>query len=154
MILVTLVLLGVGIWGVISLETRFDSTWFLPPSSYLSQWFTASKTYFPSDGELVTVYVSDIDYRNELDKMADLVARLSGETEIIRTVTSWFPDYKEYLNGNLGANVPLEVLDAKNFSELTAHFLFAPAGLKYQPNFYTEEDPDCGLPLSKILVRI
>ena len=30
---------------------EFDPTWFLPPTSYLRQWFEASDTFFPSDGE-------------------------------------------------------------------------------------------------------
>ena len=30
---------------------EFDPIWFLPPTSYLRQWFEASDTFFPSDGE-------------------------------------------------------------------------------------------------------
>ena len=30
---------------------EFDATWFLPPTSYLRQWFTANNQYFPSTGE-------------------------------------------------------------------------------------------------------
>ena len=30
---------------------EFDPIWFLPPSSYLRQWFEASDTFFPSEGE-------------------------------------------------------------------------------------------------------
>ena len=49
-ILSTLSLLGVAIWGVVELETKFEAEWFLPPDSYLIKWFDASKEYFPSDG--------------------------------------------------------------------------------------------------------
>ena len=47
-------MLGVAIYGVTLLETKFEAEWFLPPDSYLTKWFDASKQYFPSDG--VKVY--------------------------------------------------------------------------------------------------
>ena len=47
-------MLGVAIYGVTLLETKFEAEWFLPPDSYLTKWFDASKEYFPSDG--VKVY--------------------------------------------------------------------------------------------------
>jgi hypothetical protein len=43
-------MLGVAIYGVTLLETKFEAEWFLPPDSYLIKWFDASKGYFPSDG--------------------------------------------------------------------------------------------------------
>ena len=30
---------------------EFDATWFLPPTSYLRQWFAANDQHFPSTGE-------------------------------------------------------------------------------------------------------
>ena len=41
-ILVTLTFLGVAIWGTVSLEVRFESIWFLPPDTYLRQWYEAT----------------------------------------------------------------------------------------------------------------
>ena len=46
-IIVTLGILGVGIYGNILLRQEFDPTWFLPADTYLSKWFTANKKYFP-----------------------------------------------------------------------------------------------------------
>ena len=34
-----------------SIVQEFNPIWFLPPTSYLRQWFEASDTFFPSDGE-------------------------------------------------------------------------------------------------------
>ena len=45
--------LGCGMWGLALLETRFESIWFLPETSYLRQWFDAKQTYFPGNGEQV-----------------------------------------------------------------------------------------------------
>jgi hypothetical protein len=39
----TAALTGLGIWGNLLLEQRFDPTWFLPPDSYLARWFNANQ---------------------------------------------------------------------------------------------------------------
>ena len=44
-------LLGGGVYGTTQLQQEFDPTWFLPPTSYLRQWFEANDQFFPSDGE-------------------------------------------------------------------------------------------------------
>ena len=49
-------MLGVAIWGVTELETKFEAEWFLPQESDLIKWFDASKTYFPSDGVQVRTW--------------------------------------------------------------------------------------------------
>jgi hypothetical protein len=56
--LATSSLLGVAIWGVTLLETRFEAQWFLPPDSYLNKWFDASKQYFPSEGVQVKLFLT------------------------------------------------------------------------------------------------
>ena len=100
--MVTLALLGVGIWGTIELEVRFESVWFLPPSSYLAKWYSADEEFFPSEGEVVTVYMTELDYPGELDKIEDLVYSLDNATDIVASTNSWWPEYKDYLNNNLG----------------------------------------------------
>ena len=37
-LIVTLGLLGVSVWGNIELRQEFDPMWFLPKTSYLGQW--------------------------------------------------------------------------------------------------------------------
>lgn len=45
-ILLTVCLTGIGIWGNVLLEQKFDPTWFLPPDSYLGLWFKANRVSF------------------------------------------------------------------------------------------------------------
>ena len=45
--IVTLSILGAGIYGNILLRQLFDPTWFVPPDTYLGKWFLANKKYFP-----------------------------------------------------------------------------------------------------------
>ena len=56
-IIVTLGILGVGIYGNILLRQEFDPTWFLPADTYLSKWFTANKKYFPFGKFLHTIII-------------------------------------------------------------------------------------------------
>ena len=39
------------VFFTVTIVQEFDPTWFLPPSSYLRQWFEANSRYFPTDGE-------------------------------------------------------------------------------------------------------
>ena len=57
-IIVTLGILGVGIYGNILLRQEFDPTWFLPADTYLSKWFTANKKYFPFGKFLHTIIIT------------------------------------------------------------------------------------------------
>ena len=54
--LVLLISMGlgtIGIWGNILLEQQFDPTWFLPPGSYLYNWTKLNREYFPYGGDKV-----------------------------------------------------------------------------------------------------
>ena len=42
-LLLSSALLGCGIWQATELKQEFQSIWFLPPTSYLRQWFEASE---------------------------------------------------------------------------------------------------------------
>ena len=101
-ILLTLAGAGYGAWGVFLLDTRFESVWFLPETSYLRQWFEAKDRHFPGSGELVKVHMTGLDYPRELAKIKSLVANLEGATDIISEVDAWYPVYEAYLNHHIG----------------------------------------------------
>eukprot|EP00095_Tigriopus_kingsejongensis_P000432 maker-scaffold171_size289870-snap-gene-1.38 protein:Tk00432 transcript:maker-scaffold171_size289870-snap-gene-1.38-mRNA-1 annotation:"conserved hypothetical protein" len=152
---ITLALLGVGIWGTVELEVRFESVWFLPPDSYLRKWFESRAEYFPNNGEVVTVYLTDIDYPQELMKIDNLAKDLMGATDIIRSSSPWFPEYQEYVNDHIGfgdnaIGIPGDQLNQEQFNNFTSRFLTSPMGSRWQPNFYPEEELICGSPLSAL----
>ena len=49
-IVIVMVITGFGIWGNILLKQKFDQSWFLPPETYLAQWFKANAKFFPFAG--------------------------------------------------------------------------------------------------------
>ena len=138
--LVTLTLLGIGIWGAVSLEVRFESIWFLPKESYLRLWYETEEVYFPGDGEIATLYMTDLNYPEELDKIENLVSNLSAIPENIKSVSSWYPGLKTYINDAVGVaddgvGVPQEILSLTNFNNYTSMFLFSPDGSKMATKF-------------------
>ncbi len=148
-------LLGVAIWGVTQLEVRFEPIWFLPPDSGLVAWFEAEESHFPSDGALVTVYMTDLDYPTELDKIEGLVFDLANATDIVSDVDDWyFPDYKTFVNDKIGfagrfpPGIPQVDLSLEQFSNFTSAFLFSPTGAKWANDFYPTSPAQCGEPLS------
>ena len=120
----TLVVLACGIWQATLLEQEFQSIWFLPPSTYLRQWFDANSKYFPGDGERVTVYLAEIDFPRSMEKIEKLVSTLKDSTDIIKSVDSWYPAFKEFSNNNLDSNIPDEALNNATFNADLTQFLY------------------------------
>ena len=52
----TVALFGVNVWGVVELEQYFDRNWFFPSDSYAFLFSQAQARYFPEDGAAGAVY--------------------------------------------------------------------------------------------------
>ena len=87
-ILTTIAITGLAIWGNINLEQRFDPAWFLPQDTYLSKFVIAYKKYFPSGGDRVTLYCSGIDPAGEFEKLNKLATDIRDQTDIVDSVDS------------------------------------------------------------------
>ena len=98
--MLTCVITALSLWGNVKLEQRFDPAWFLPQDTYLAQFVTAYKKYFPSKGDRVTIYCSGIDPINEFEKLNKLAADIRNQTDIVdsATVDSWTFKFTEYYN--------------------------------------------------------
>lgn len=82
--------MGIGIWGLTQLETKFESSWFLPQESYVAKWVRANKEYFPNEGERVTVYIAGVNYSSDLSKIGHFVNDLENRKDIVSSVNAWF----------------------------------------------------------------
>jgi predicted RND superfamily exporter protein len=148
-VIVTVAVTGVGIWGNYSLEQKFVPAWFLPPDSYLSKWFVANERYFPFGGDRVTVWCSGLDYVNELEQINNLVLTLANQTDIIDNVDSWTTKYLEYIQlpsyslSSWDGDFKQFGNDSYFYHKLT-QFIFSPMGAKYRGQFKFEFEPWCG----------
>ena len=156
-VLISLGITGVGVWGNVLLEQKFVPAWFLPPDSYLSKWFVANEVYFPFGGDRVTVWCSGLDYVNEMEQINNLALTLANQTDIIDNVDAWTTQYLDYIQ------LPSYSLsswdgDYKQFSndsyfyhKLT-QFMFSPRGAKYRSQIKFEFEPWCGYTAPNIMM--
>ena len=151
-------LLGCGVWQLTLLQQEFQTVWFLPASSYLRQWFEANSRYFPGDGERVVVYMAEMDWPEDLARVEKLVTDLSQAENIIQSVDSWYPAFRNFSNTNLGSDIPNTALDNLTFNSHLTQFLYnadpTTLGLRFIPNFkfLEEQEVECGVPAPDILL--
>lgn len=133
-------MIGAGIWGAVSLRQEFSPIWFLPRTSYLYHWFQAMDRHFPRDGELGTVYFSNVSLPRELPALRDLAADLRTSPYITR-VDAWYSVLDVYLMESLDYyNVTLteEVLH-----DALGIFLHSKSGAQFNNNFLFEDELTC-----------
>ncbi len=63
-LVVTVILLGLSIWGVTQLEAEFDPNVFVNPGTYLRDYLENKDKYFPSNGMVGSVYIADVKVNN------------------------------------------------------------------------------------------
>ena len=102
-ILLTLVLLGISVWGNVLLRQEFNPIWFLPSESYLAQWHKYNSIYFPSQGEKVNLFMENLDLPSELSKLERVHRQLAEQEDIINSLDSWYLDFKKYMNDHFYA---------------------------------------------------
>ncbi|XP_066275211.1 patched domain-containing protein 3-like [Branchiostoma lanceolatum] len=100
-LLAVFAILGVSIWGFINLKQNFRPSWALAPDSYLRRYWEKTEAYSFDDGEPVYIYIGDIDYHGEREKLHSLYQRFEDDSYVTDgTVTSWFEDFKTWVKSN------------------------------------------------------
>jgi len=99
----TAVLLGAGGWGLALLRQEFDPAWFLPPDSYLSEYLTASRRFYPGDGEPATVFLSGVNHSANLGAIAALVDQIERQ-DVVQEVDAWYPLFQTYANSHFNTS--------------------------------------------------
>ena len=95
--LLTAVILGFNVWGSVLMRQEFNPLWFIPSSTYLSQYFTQLQKYYPSSGELATIYIKSNNLSQHLHDFEDLITTLNNQTDIVHHVDSWFSGFKDFV---------------------------------------------------------
>ena len=80
----------------------FSRLWFIPKSTYLSQYFNTIDNYYPNNGEMATVYVKSDNLSHHLNHLEDLISSLKNETTIVSRVDDWFAGYKYFTGKRQG----------------------------------------------------
>ena len=150
-LILTSVFLSFGIWGNVLLRQEFDPTWFLPPETYLSQWFRLNKQYFPNQGEKGTIYFNNVKLPAEIHNIEDLASDLKNQSAIA-SVETWTKQYQEYVFSNNIINISQEItsISDEEFRQTLTQFLFSPSGASFRRRFRFSGDLVCGDPAPDI----
>ncbi|XP_071522307.1 patched domain-containing protein 3-like [Panulirus ornatus] len=141
-LLATAVLLSVSSWGLSNLRQEFDPIWFLPQDSYLYEFFTKQRYFYPSSGDQGTIYFGNISFLSELSKIEDLTTSLKN-SEYIVEVDSWYDKYKRYWKKQ-GYQVPDPKQTEDDILDQLTQFLYSPSGSAYRNrNFRFSSDLNC-----------
>ena len=101
----TFTCLGFAIWGLTQLETRFESSWFLPQDSYIGLWESASAKYYSNAGERVTIYVSNVNYSSDISKIGRFVTELEQEKSIVDSLNTFYTPFFQFALDNFDVNI-------------------------------------------------
>ncbi|XP_027212085.2 patched-related protein 9 [Penaeus vannamei] len=147
---VTFALLAVSGWGLSNLRQEFNPVWFLPQNSYLFKFLMKQEYYYPTSGELGTIYFGHMNYLEELPKIDKLMIAMQ-ENEDISEIDSWYLSYKKYWEKQ-GYEVPDPEETQEEFLDQLSMFLHSPSGSKYQAkNFNFDGKVNCTDPAPPIL---
>lgn len=137
---VTLTFLGIGIWGLTELETKFESSWFLPQESYIAKWERASADYFSNAGKRVTVYVTDVNFSTDISKIGQFVTELEKSDTVVSSINTFYPSFYDYVLEYYGTEINSTDLETEaEIYEKLGYYLWSPGGngqnARYQASF-------------------
>ena len=161
--IVTVSALGVGTYGLITMQTHFDETKLLPPGSYVGKWYDSHKKMYPSAGFDAKIYTGAMNPNTDLEEMNALVNGLqlaAKNTNYLENVDSWWAEFKKFLlekyrivdwKKQLLVKSTGEKKKDRSFYALLSEFLFTPIGAKYQDHFVLNGTLACGSPSPEVL---
>ncbi|XP_076462610.1 patched domain-containing protein 3-like isoform X2 [Babylonia areolata] len=122
-LLSTLTLFGVNVWGFVELEQYFDRNWFFPTDSYAFQFSKARSLYFPDDGADGAIYCGNIDYFGSQSKFDSVYSQFTTSPYIYNgTTDSWFQSLTTWLGSTTDTSV-LAMVDANKYPNTEVDFV-------------------------------
>ncbi|XP_072018587.1 uncharacterized protein [Amphiura filiformis] len=155
-LVITFCLFGVCLWGTVTWEQNFDLKWFLPADGDTRAYFTATEKYFPTNGVGTAIYLDEVDYYNERDKMDALYQNFMNSVWIqSSSVSSWYESYESWLSIAKADDPDLNAdMWPKNETVLydwLDEFLASPYGFRFSNNILFNEDESSN---DKIIVSL
>ncbi|GFR92001.1 patched domain-containing protein [Elysia marginata] len=114
-VLVSLGLLSVNIYGVVHLEQFFDRNWLLNDGSYAKNFITAMDKHFPDSGLTGYVFCGNVDYWGRQTEFEALGTAMDSSSVIYDSSTdSWFSALTSWLSSTTDTDV-IALLDANKY---------------------------------------
>jgi hypothetical protein len=161
-ILVTIGLLMVGVWGSLMIVPKFDVLLIMPEGSYAREYYDIhNKEYFKEGKQLGSqfgywgsgyVYIGSFNY-TQLDNMDALVnglVDLKNSGQYIGDLDPWWLPFKMYAKTKKNITSWKELSSPEQFGVVLSDFLFSEDGTIYQPNFRWDGELVCNHPAPNI----
>ncbi|CAG0891879.1 unnamed protein product [Cyprideis torosa] len=146
-ILLSLGLLAVNLFGLFHLKQEFELTWFVPSNSYISKFFIAHRRYFPDSGLIGHAYFGSSNSKSLSENFPALVnaSNRLKECGLLLHLESWPLELHSW-NENYfyGEDLLNQTMSAGKFRQRLSRFLSSPTGAKYQQDFHFENPLECG----------
>ncbi|XP_034935423.1 NPC intracellular cholesterol transporter 1-like [Chelonus insularis] len=149
-ILLTIFLFGINIWGVYNLESNYDPLMYLNKESYPLQFSEKLIEYFPRYGKLANIYLAGVDYYEDREALSQLFQELSQNPYINnKTLNPWFIAYDKWL-----INTTKDIDRDEYFGSLS-EFLLTRKGQSYVKDIKFNRLPivDYNITTSKIQIQ-
>lgn len=128
MIVVTLVLAAVNTWCILQIEQKFDPTWYLDSASYPIQFNNKLNEYFPKYGKRAGIYLVNISYYDDAQKMHMLSQQLRKNPYLNHdSLQIWYEDFEKWMEQN--HHEPEDEDDYKGY--LSEFLIFTRNGQEY-----------------------
>jgi len=152
-IVISLGLLGLGVWGSTLIKQKFDPELLLPTDSYLREWIETHDEMFPSNGWEAHVYTGPIDHTNmvNMDKLVNRMEEMVANGKMIRRVHPWWRNLKNYARDTKRIQNFHDFLNPKDFNMIISDFLYSEAGAFLKKDFKFDGELVCGEPAPPIL---
>ena len=147
-LLVTAAMLGVGLYGTVTLSTKFDYSEWVEEGTYLRRYIAAQRLHFPSEGDMVQIITTDLNYHAaDLASLDAIVNTLLDDMEGTvdrKSVESWVKPFINHTNTVRGYTGTDKLPGKADYNQqmfvrdLTG-FLTSPGGGVYRSKFEFDE---------------
>ena len=149
-LLTTVLLLGLGVWGWTHIRQIFNPSLMMPSDSYLREWIRVHEDNYPQAGWDAQVYSGHLD-QSDLSSIDKLVTGLEGLKEdgtYVRDVDCWWTNFKQFTEEKTNLTHWTEL--GPDFSQVLSDFLFSSYGGQYRASFKFSGGLQCGRPAPNI----
>merc|ERR1719225_1516161 len=109
-----------------------------------------NEKYFPSQGELVHIFATDMKLPEELSKLSNVMEKLQNQSDIISNVDFWVQSFESYYTNNFESPPSIFNLTELEFRQRLTQYLFSKEGSRHRLMFRYHEELICGQPAPDI----
>lgn len=149
-ILFTISVFVFAVIGNIHLKQRFEPEWFLPEDSYLMEYISQRKLFYPDLGKEGSLFIGKGNYSENFQKIHNLSQTFLEQDRILKLVDSWTTGFMKYTQKSSQIDLMTENVTDEKFHQLLGTYLWSPKGARFQKNFKFSENFTCGNPVPPI----